>query len=71
MFVLPPGAKLEPIAVNDLGDNIYATPALVDGRIYLRTLNTLVLFWNSIASIPNSKLQTPNSKLQRKPESTG
>ena len=43
VFVLPPGPKLEPIAVNDLGDNIYATPALVDGRIYLRTLNTLVL----------------------------
>ncbi|MBA3297634.1 MAG: PQQ-binding-like beta-propeller repeat protein, partial [Acidobacteria bacterium] len=29
VFVLPPGPKLEPIAVNDLGDNIYATPALV------------------------------------------
>ena len=44
VFVLPPGPKLEPIAVNDLGDNIYATPALVDGRIYLRTLNTLYCF---------------------------
>ncbi len=44
VFVLPPGPKLEPIAVNDLGDSIYATPALVDGRIYLRTLNTLYCF---------------------------
>ena len=44
VFVLPPGAKLEPLAVNDLGDNIYATPALMDGRIYLRTLNTLYCF---------------------------
>lgn len=44
VFVLPPGPNLEPIAVNDLGDGIYATPALVDGRIYLRTLNTLYCF---------------------------
>ena len=44
VFVLPPGPKLEPIAVNDLGDSIYATPALMDGRIYLRTLNTLYCF---------------------------
>jgi outer membrane protein assembly factor BamB len=44
VFVLPPGPKLEPIAVNDLGDGIYATPALVDGRIYLRTVNTLYCF---------------------------
>jgi hypothetical protein len=44
VFVLPPGPKLEPVAVNDLADNIYATPALVDGRIYLRTLSTLYCF---------------------------
>jgi hypothetical protein len=47
VFVLPPGPKIEPIAVNDLGDGIYATPALVDGRIYLRTLNTLYCFGKS------------------------
>jgi hypothetical protein len=44
VFVLPPGPKIDPMAVNDLGDGIYATPALVDGRIYLRTLNTLYCF---------------------------
>jgi len=44
VFVLPPGPKIEPLAVNDMGDGIYATPALVDGRIYLRTLNTLYCF---------------------------
>jgi outer membrane protein assembly factor BamB len=44
VYVVPPGPKLEPIAVNDMRDNIYATPALVDGRIYLRTLNTLYCF---------------------------
>ena len=47
VFVLPPGPKLEPLAVNDLGDGIYATPALLDGRIYLRTLNTLYCFGGS------------------------
>ena len=44
VYVVPPGPKLEPMAVNDLRENIYATPALVDGRIYLRTLNTLYCF---------------------------
>ena len=44
VFVLPPGPNLEPLAVNDLGDGIYATPALVDSRIYLRTRNTLYCF---------------------------
>ena len=44
VYVVPPGPKLEPVAVNDLGDSIYATPALMDGRIYLRTLNTLYCF---------------------------
>ena len=44
VFVLPPGPKLEPIAVNTMGDGIYATPALVDSHIYLRTVNTLYCF---------------------------
>jgi outer membrane protein assembly factor BamB len=44
VFVLPPGPTLEPLQVNDMGDGIYATPALVDGRSYLRTLNTLYCF---------------------------
>ena len=44
VVVLPPGGGLEAIAVNDLQDNIYATPALVDKRIYIRTLNSLYCF---------------------------
>ncbi|HEY0872568.1 MAG TPA: PQQ-binding-like beta-propeller repeat protein [Vicinamibacterales bacterium] len=44
VFVLPPGPSLEPLAINDMGDGIYATPALVDGRIYLRTVHTLYCF---------------------------
>lgn len=42
--VLRPGGSLEPIVVNDLLEDIYATPALVDGRIYLRTRGTLYCF---------------------------
>ena len=30
------------LAVNDLQDNIYATPALVDKRIYIRTIAVLL-----------------------------
>ena len=44
VYVLPPGGTLKALVINDLADNIYATPALVDGRIYLRTLNTLYAF---------------------------
>jgi hypothetical protein len=42
--VLRPGGDLEPAIVNDLEDDIYATPALLDGRIYLRTRHTLYCF---------------------------
>ncbi|MCA1650293.1 MAG: PQQ-binding-like beta-propeller repeat protein, partial [Acidobacteria bacterium] len=39
--VLKPDGGLDPIAVNDMQEDIYATPALLDGRIYLRTRTTL------------------------------
>jgi len=42
--VLPPGGGLETLAVNDLQDNIYAAPALVNKRIYIRTLNSIYCF---------------------------
>ena len=44
VVVLPSGGSLEPIVVNDLGDDIYATPAISDGRIYLRTRGWLYCF---------------------------
>jgi outer membrane protein assembly factor BamB len=44
VLVLPPGGGLETIAINDLQDSIYATPALVEKRIYIRTLNSLYCF---------------------------
>jgi outer membrane protein assembly factor BamB len=42
--VLAPGGSLEPVAVSDLGDDIYATPAISNGRIYLRTRGWLYCF---------------------------
>jgi outer membrane protein assembly factor BamB len=42
--VLPPGGDLTPLVVNDLAEDCYATPALVDGRIYIRTSETLFAF---------------------------
>jgi hypothetical protein len=42
--VLPTDGKLEPIVVNDLQDDIYATPAISGGRIYVRTRTMLYCF---------------------------
>ena len=44
VVVLPPGGRLDAIAVNDLQDSIYATPALAGERIYIRTLSALYCF---------------------------
>jgi outer membrane protein assembly factor BamB len=45
--VLRPDGNLEPVAVNDIGEDIYATPALADGRIYVRTRTALYAFGES------------------------
>ena len=42
--VLSPDGNLGVLAVNDLGEDSYATPAIADGRIYIRTLSTLYCF---------------------------
>ncbi len=42
--VLRPGPVLEVLAVNDLDDLAYGTPAIADGRIYIRTRETLYAF---------------------------
>jgi hypothetical protein len=36
--------ELTPRAVTDLGENVYATPALAPGRVYLRTTAALYCF---------------------------
>jgi len=42
--VLKAGAQWDVLGVNDLGEEIQATPALAGGRIYVRTRNTLYCF---------------------------
>ena len=42
--VVRPGGRFEVLAVNDLGSPSYATPAIGDGRIYVRTVDALWAF---------------------------
>ncbi len=44
MTVVKAAAQWEVLAVNDLGDEIHATPALSQGRLYVRTRGTLYCF---------------------------
>jgi outer membrane protein assembly factor BamB len=44
MTVLKAAAEWQVLAVNDLGDEIHATPALSEGRIYVRTRSILYCF---------------------------
>jgi hypothetical protein len=42
--VLPPGGDLTPLVTNEMKEDVYATPAFADGRIYLRTTQALYAF---------------------------
>jgi len=42
--VLKAGAQWEVLAVNEIGDEVSATPALSNGRVYVRTHNALYCF---------------------------
>ena len=44
VVVVAPGGDLTPMAVNDLDEDTYATPAFADGRIYVRTTRRLYAF---------------------------
>lgn len=44
LVVLKAGAAWELLAVNDLDEECYATPALADGRVYVRTRSRLYAF---------------------------
>ena len=45
--VLKAGTEWEVLAVNEIGDEIHATPALSDGRVYVRTHGALYCFSTS------------------------
>ena len=42
--VLKAGAQWEVLAVNEIGDEVNATPALSNGRVYVRTHGALYCF---------------------------
>ena len=42
LVVLKDGPKLEVLAKNDMGESCIATPAIADGRLFVRTLNKLI-----------------------------
>jgi len=42
--VVKAGREWQLLAVNDLGEACYATPALAEGRIFVRTKNTIFTF---------------------------
>jgi outer membrane protein assembly factor BamB len=44
IVVVAPGGDLTPLAVNELGEDTYATPSFADGRIYVRTTAALYAF---------------------------
>ena len=44
LTVLKAGAEWEVLAVNEMGDEISATPALSNGRIYVRTRSAMYCF---------------------------
>ncbi len=44
MTVLTLGPKPEVVAINDMQDGVYATPAIVDGTLYVRTHSALFAF---------------------------
>lgn len=44
LTVLKPGADWEVLQTNDMGDPCYATPAIIDGKIYVRTTTALYCF---------------------------
>jgi hypothetical protein len=45
--VLKAAGEWEVLKVNELDDEVYATPAIADGRIYIRTRSALYSFGKS------------------------
>jgi outer membrane protein assembly factor BamB len=44
LSVIEAGAQWKTLAVNDMGEDAHSTPAILDGRIYVRTHGTLYCF---------------------------
>jgi len=44
VVVVLPGGDLTPLTINELGEDTYATPAIADGCLYVRTVEALYAF---------------------------
>ena len=44
VLVIAPGEELKVLARNRLGEPVMATPAIVDGKLYMRTATKLFAF---------------------------
>jgi len=44
VVVVLPGGDLTPLTINTLGEDTYATPAIADGTLYVRTVEALYAF---------------------------
>ncbi len=44
VFIIPAGDAYKVLAQNKIGERINATPALVDGKVYLRTAKHMMAF---------------------------
>jgi hypothetical protein len=47
VVVVAPGGDITPLVVNDLKEDAYATPAVAEGRLYVRTVEALYAFGKS------------------------
>jgi hypothetical protein len=56
--VLQAGGDLRTLKVNDLGEEIYATPALVDGAVFVRTRSHLHCFGRACVA----RVSTPSGQ---------
>jgi outer membrane protein assembly factor BamB len=53
--VIKAGADWEVLAVNDMNEPVYATPAPVDQQLYLRTRNTLYCFGTTAPTVEHAE----------------
>jgi hypothetical protein len=53
--VLKAGPQWEMLGVNDLDDRIYASPAIVDGHLCVRTRGRLYSFSERAPAVPSTR----------------
>src|SRR5207249_655399 len=51
LSVVRAGREWEILSTNDFGEDVYATPAIADGRIYVRTLGHLYCFSRALGEV--------------------